>query len=63
MFSKTSREDVIKILHSRGWNKLRAKVMITPGPYDFLAHHGPDFINEAMFWIVKNAMQSEQRNR
>jgi ABC-type Fe3+-hydroxamate transport system substrate-binding protein len=63
MFSKTSREDVIKILHSRGWNKLRAEVMITPGPYDFLAHHGPGFINEAMLWIVKNALQSEQRNR
>ncbi len=27
------------------------KVFITPGIYDFIAHHGPSFITEAMLWI------------
>ena len=31
--------------------ELGLKVFITPGIYNFLAHHGPSFITEVMPWL------------
>ncbi len=55
MFSKFGREDLEKLIDGRKWRKLtsvtRGNYSLTPGPLDFLAHHGPSFITEAMPWL------------
>jgi ABC-type Fe3+-hydroxamate transport system substrate-binding protein len=55
MFSKNrDREKIINFLKSR-FGEVKAikedKVFITPGIYDFIAHHGPSFIRESMRWL------------
>lgn len=63
MFSKNrDRGRIIDFLRGR-FGEIKAikedKVFITPGIYDFIAHHGPSFITEAMPWIkevLKNAI-------
>jgi len=55
MFRSKTRGEVLEILLERGWGKVSAvsagKVYVTPGPYDFLAHHGPSFILKAIPWL------------
>ena len=55
MFSKFGEDDLKRMISSRGWDRLRAvrkgNFFITPGPLDFLAHHGPSFITETMPWL------------
>jgi iron complex transport system substrate-binding protein len=55
MFSAFKEEDVGPLLASRGWGQLKAvrtgSVFVTPRPLDFLAHHGPSFITEALPWL------------
>ncbi len=55
MFSEESKEDILRKFEKRGWSNLKAlkegKLYVTPGPYDFLAHHGPSFIIEALNWL------------
>ncbi len=57
MFRSISKEEVINIFIKRGMADMRAikkdNVIVTPGPYDFLAHHGPSFIKEALPWILE----------
>ncbi len=61
MFSKNrDRGKIVNSLRKR-FGDVEAirndRVFITPGIYDFLAHHGPSFITEAMPWlseIIKN---------
>lgn len=59
MFKKVGVGKVYEILESRGWGTLEAlsrkKVYVTPGPYDFLAHHGPGFVLEALPWLSRVA--------
>ncbi|BAB60218.1 hypothetical protein [Thermoplasma volcanium GSS1] len=47
--------DEDKIVNERGWSDLKAvkndNVFVTPGNYDFFAHHGPSFITEVLPWI------------
>ncbi len=55
MFSKNrDRDKIVNSLRDR-FGDIRAikeeKIFITPGIYDFLAHHGPSFILEAMPWL------------
>ncbi len=55
MFSKNrDRERIVNFLKSR-FGEVKAikedKVFITPGIYDFIAHHGPSFIRESMKWL------------
>lgn len=55
MFSKNrDREKIVNFLKSR-FGEIKAikedKVFITPGIYDFIAHHGPSFIRESMRWL------------
>lgn len=58
MYSKFSRDDFERMIDKRGWRGMRAirsgNYMKTPGPLDFLAHHGPSFITEALPWISAN---------
>lgn len=55
MFSKFGEGDRKRLIASRGWNSMRAvrkgNFLVTPGPLDFLAHHGPSFITETMPWL------------
>jgi len=49
-------EDLTRIFVGRGWGKISAvrkgRVFITPQrPLDFLAHHGPSFVTEAIPWL------------
>jgi iron complex transport system substrate-binding protein len=55
MFSTFREGDRMKLIASRKWDRLRAvrqgNFFVTPGPLDFLAHHGPSFITETMPWL------------
>ena len=55
MFSSFEEKDLDALLRKRGWGALRAaklgNAFATPGPLDFLAHHGPSFITEALPWL------------
>ena len=55
MYSKFSEEDAERLFGSRGWQQMRAvksgNLFVTPGPLDFLAHHGPSFIADAIPWV------------
>jgi iron complex transport system substrate-binding protein len=58
MFSKFTEADLEKALRSRGWwgaefTKPR-HLLLAPGPFDFLAHHGPSFVTEALPWLEKS---------
>jgi len=57
MFKEEGEEEFIEKFSKRGLADLRAlrekRYFITPRPYDFLAHHGPSFILEALSWLNK----------
>lgn len=65
MFSGFKEGDLLLLLRSRGWERLRAtrleNVFVTPGPLDFLAHHGPSFITEALPWLEGKLMKAQER--
>lgn len=65
MFSGFREEEVGRILRSRGWERMRAErlgnVFVTPGPLDFLAHHGPSFITEALPWLEGRLRLAKER--
>lgn len=61
MFSKKrNQKDIIDSLTKR-FGEIKAikynNIFITPGIYDFLAHHGPSFINEVIPWLVSIKMK------
>ena len=55
MYSAFKKGDVDSLVRDRGWDGMRAvklgNVFATQGPLDFLAHHGPSFITEALPWL------------
>lgn len=55
MYSRFSEKDLQNLIEKRSWKDLRAvregHVFLTPGPLDFLAHHGPSFVTVAMPWM------------
>jgi ABC-type Fe3+-hydroxamate transport system substrate-binding protein len=57
MFSARDPNLVEKIVESRGWEGLSAyknkRIYLTPGTYDFFAHHGPSLITEVLPWLEK----------
>jgi iron complex transport system substrate-binding protein len=65
MFGRFTETDFQALLESRKWKGLRAVANgdchLTPGPLDFLAHHGPSFITEALPWL--GARLEEARGR
>lgn len=62
MFRPVSADEVFRKLRARGWSDMSSRVLVTPGPYDFLAHHGPSFITRALPWIVENAPKAPSLN-
>jgi iron complex transport system substrate-binding protein len=59
-FDDSKLEALIK---KRGWDSLdffkHKNYFLAPGPLDFLAHHGPSFITEAMPWLVQKIARFE----
>lgn len=55
MYSRFTEDDARKLITKRGWEDLRAlkngAFFVTPGPLDFIAHHGPAFIREVLPWM------------
>lgn len=65
MYSVYKEEDLAAMVSSRGWGGLRAvdlgNLFVTPGPLDFLAHHGPSFITCALPWLEEKLQLAEER--
>lgn len=65
MFSDFKEGDFGAVLGARGWQHLRAvergNVFVTPRPLDFLAHHGPSFITEALPWLERRFQMAKAR--
>lgn len=63
MYSRFDQGDLARLLAGRGWGSMRAvaagNVFLTPGPLDFLAHHGPSFITEAIPWLRESLSRAE----
>lgn len=57
MYSKFSDINRRSLLEKRGWANLAAvrsgRFFVSPGPLDFIAHHGPTFIREVLPWMNK----------
>lgn len=57
MFSEFSYSDLLSLIEKRSFSSLKfakaGNFFMTPRPYDFLAHHGPSFILEAVPWLSK----------
>ncbi len=55
MFSRRDENIVERIVSERSWQNIGAyrnhRIFITPGNYDFFAHHGPSFIRETLPWL------------
>lgn len=55
MYSKFTFSDRDRLIENRDWSDLRAvknnAFFTTPGPLDFLAHHGPTFVREVIPWL------------
>jgi ABC-type Fe3+-hydroxamate transport system substrate-binding protein len=60
MYSKFSSENLESLIDKRSWRSLKAvkggRYYLTPGPFDFLAHHGPSFITEAIPWLSERLL-------
>ena len=65
MFSGFKESDIGPLLKSRGWGHLgaveRGNVFVSPGPLDFLAHHGPSFITEVLPWLEGKLRSAEAK--
>lgn len=57
MFAKRAENLVEKMVKDRGWDELAAfkngRIYVTPGKYDFFAHHGPSLIREVLPWLER----------
>lgn len=55
MFSKRDPNFIDKLVSARGWEKISAyennKIFLTPGVYDFFAHHGPSLVRDVLPWL------------
>jgi iron complex transport system substrate-binding protein len=55
MYADFGEADRVRLVRSRGWEDVRAvktgNFIVTPRPLDFLAHHGPSFVTEALPWL------------
>ncbi len=62
MYSHFDNSKLESMIEKRGWNSLdfikRKNYFLTPGPLDFLAHHGPSFITEMLPWLSRNLRES-----
>ncbi|MEM3185594.1 MAG: ABC transporter substrate-binding protein [Conexivisphaerales archaeon] len=55
MYSDFHKEDLERLIDSRGWRNMRfitnGTYYLAPGPLDFFAHHGPSFILDTLPWL------------
>ena len=55
MYKRFGEEDLAGLLEKRDWQNMKAvkndRLFVTPGPLDFIAHHGPSFITDTMPWL------------
>ena len=55
MFTKREVNMLDTVISSRKWVNLRAynngQIYLTPGEYDFFAHHGPSLIRDVLPWL------------
>ncbi len=62
MYSEFGAGDLERLVRTRGWEGMKAvrndSCFLTPGPLDFLAHHGPSFITEAVPWLQEKLGQA-----
>jgi iron complex transport system substrate-binding protein len=62
MYSKFNSTDLERLIDKRGWRGLTAvssnHYFLTQGPIDFIAHHGPSFITQAMPWLSQKLAES-----
>lgn len=63
MYSTFTEEKKEKLISGRGWKSLKAvkedSFHVSPGPLDFIAHHGPSFIREVMPWLTRAASEED----
>jgi len=56
MFSRRDGNTIERIIKDRNWENIDAhlgkRIFVTPGNYDFFAHHGPSFIREVLPWLA-----------
>jgi iron complex transport system substrate-binding protein len=66
MYKHFGEKDLADLLRKRDWQGLKAvknnRLFVTPGPLDFVAHHGPSFISDVMPWLRERltSMKSEE---
>jgi ABC-type Fe3+-hydroxamate transport system substrate-binding protein len=64
MYAPLTQEVLLARLRERGWSDLRAvkegNIVLTPGPLDFLAHHGPSFIRDVLPWLGEHLAVMER---
>ncbi len=67
MFSRFGPEKLEELIDRRGWRHMgsirRGNYFLTPGPLDFLAHHGPSFVTEVMPWLQRRLARVERNLR
>ena len=55
MYKRFGEADLAGLLEKRDWQNMKAvkndRLFVTPGPLDFVAHHGPSFITDTMPWL------------
>jgi len=55
MFGKRDDNYIENLVKERGWQGLSAfkngRIFLTPGEYDFFAHHGPSLVREVIPWL------------
>jgi iron complex transport system substrate-binding protein len=65
MFSKFSSDELHNLIEERSLSSLdffkKQNFFLTPGPYDFLAHHGPSFVLDAMPWLSEKFLEAEKK--
>jgi iron complex transport system substrate-binding protein len=65
MFSKFIPQKLEELIDRRGWRESgfvrNGNYFLTPGPLDFLAHHGPSFITEAIPWLEERLESAVRR--
>jgi iron complex transport system substrate-binding protein len=63
MYSKFDQQDLERLIDARGWRQMDAvrngRCFLTPGPLDFLAHHGPAFITDVIPWLTERLCRAE----
>ncbi|MCL5793416.1 MAG: ABC transporter substrate-binding protein [Candidatus Thermoplasmatota archaeon] len=67
MYGRFNQNMIKEIMEKREWQGISAvktgNIFVTPGPLDFLAHHGPSFIREALPWLHRVHSQASERDK